>query len=61
MSKHDLASVPARDGHALKAYCQHNPACTAVRESGDHLNSETALLPLVSFVASPPAAGMIQI
>lgn len=36
-NRHSLDKVPARDGHALKGYCQHDPRCISIREQGDHV------------------------
>jgi hypothetical protein len=39
-NRNTLERVPKYDGHALKGYCSHNPACTRIRESGDHVIAE---------------------
>jgi hypothetical protein len=41
MSKKTLDRIPARDGHELKRYATHHPACREWRECGDHVIVKT--------------------
>ena len=40
MSHKSLTDIPARDGRALKSWCERNPNARSIREKGDHVTVE---------------------